>query len=170
MNETTLLIAFIAVTSVAIVIQMLMLVGMFFSVRKMSESVQALQRRMDEQVTPLVETVRAFVDENAPRIQTSIENITDTTALIRAQAIKVDQTISGIAEIASTQAANAGALAARTIHRLDSTASAVQHAVVTPVRRASALLEAVAIGIGDFAERQKAQRTKNTSASDEMFV
>jgi hypothetical protein len=41
---------------------------------------------------------------------------------------------------------------------VDSTADAVHHAVLTPVRRISALLEGVAAGIGQFAERQRARR------------
>jgi hypothetical protein len=74
MNETTLLIAFVAVTAVAVVLQMLILAGMYFTTRKASQRIDALSIRVNEQVLPLVEKVRAIVDTSAPQIQTVIAN------------------------------------------------------------------------------------------------
>jgi methyl-accepting chemotaxis protein len=158
MNETTILTVFVAVTAVAVVIQMLILAGMYLAVRKVTERVMALESKLDEQVVPLVGTVRTFVDESVPKLKTAVDNVVEASSVIRAQADKIDTTVTEITEIASTQAAHAGAVADRALRRVDSTADAVHHAVLTPVRRISALLEGVAAGIGQFAERQRARR------------
>ena len=78
MHETS-LIAFVAVTSVAVVLQTLILAGMYFSTRKMSQRMEALSTRVEEQVLPLVEKVRGIVDESSPKIQTVITNLVETS-------------------------------------------------------------------------------------------
>jgi methyl-accepting chemotaxis protein len=169
MNETTILIAFIAVTSVAVVLQTLILAGMYFSTRKMGQRMEALSTRVEEQVLPLVEKVRGIVDESAPMIHTVVTNLTETSNLVRAQAGQIDEAVTEIVGIARTQAGNAGELATRTMQRVDHAAEAVQHTVTSPMRHISALTEGVRTGIGEFMAGRKARRAKAVP-SDEMFI
>ncbi len=172
MNETTLLIAFVGVTSVAVVLQMLILFGMYLSTRKASKRIEALTTRVNEQVLPLVEKVRAIVDESAPQIQTVITNLTDTSTLVRKQAGQIDEAMTEMLGIARTQAGNAGALAARTMQRVDRTAEALQHTVccsASAVRQLSALMEGVMAGFGELAAGRKVRRSK-AEPTDDMFI
>jgi len=169
MNETTILIAFVAVTSVAVVLQTLILAGMFFSTRKMSQRMEALSVKVENDVLPLVATVRGIVDESAPKIQTVIRNVAETSDLVRAQAGHIDAAVTEIVDIARTQAGNAGVLAERTIQRVDHVAETIQHTVSSPMRHASALLEGVMAGFGEFVGGRKARRAKAVP-SDEMFI
>jgi hypothetical protein len=164
-----LLIAFIAVTSIAVVLQTLILAGMYFTTRKMSQRMEALSTRVEEQVLPLVEKVRVIVDESTPKIQTVITNLTETSTLVRTQAGQIDEAVTEIVGIARTQAGRADVLATRTMQRVDIAAEAVQHTVTSPIRHLSALMEGVAAGFGEFVGRAKAQRPK-ASPSDEMFI
>ena len=136
MNETTLLIAFIAVTAVAVVLQTLILAGIYASTRKASQHVDALANRVNEQVMPLVEKILGRVEESAPKVQTVIANLAETSDLVRLQAGKIDETITEIVGIARTQAGNADVLATRTMQRADVTAEALQHVVMSPLRQA----------------------------------
>jgi methyl-accepting chemotaxis protein len=169
MNETTILIAFVAVTSVAVVLQTLILAGMYFSTRKLTQRMQALSTRVEEDVLPLAATVRGLVDESAPKIQAVITNLSETSDLVRAQAGQIDQAVAEIVEIARTQAGNAGELAERTMQRMDQAAGALQHTVTTPMRYVSAVLEGVMAGFGEFVGGRKARRSKSVP-SDEMFI
>jgi len=169
MNETTLLIAFIAVTSVAVVLQTLILAGMYFSTRKMSKRMEALSTRVEEQVLPLVEKVRGIVDESTPMIRMVASNLAETSTLVRDQAGKIDEALSEFVGVARTQVANANVLAMRTMQRVDSTAEVMQHAVTSPVRHASALMDGIMAGLGQFLGGRKSRRAK-TSPSDEMFI
>jgi methyl-accepting chemotaxis protein len=176
MNETTLLIAFIAVTAVAVVLQTLILAGIFVSARKAGKQVEALATRVNEQVLPLVlkvlplvEKVLSRVDENAPKVQTVIANLAETSDLVRSQAGKIDEAITEIVGIARTQAGNVDVLATRTMRRADATAEAVQHVVMTPLRQVTALMEGVAAGMGNFVGGRKVRRDKPV-ATDDMFI
>jgi len=169
MNETTLLIGFIAVTSVAVLLQTLILAGMYSSTRKMSQRVDALSTRVEEQVLPLVEKVRSIVDESTPMIQTVVANLAETSTLVREQAGKIDEAITEIVGVTRIQVGNASVLATRTMQRVDITAEALQHTVTSPMRHLSALMEGVTAGFGEFLAGRKARRAKATP-SDEMFI
>lgn len=169
MNETTLLIAFIAVTAVAVVLQTLILAGIYASTRKASQHVDALANRVNEQVMPLVEKILGRVEESAPKVQTVIANLAETSDLVRLQAGKIDETITEIVGIARTQAGNVDVLATRTMQRADVTVEALQHVVMSPLRQASAVMEGVAAGLGSFMGSRKARRAKPGS-TDEMFI
>lgn len=169
MNETTVLIAFVAVTSVAVVLQTLILAGMYFSTRKMGKRMEALSAKVEDDVLPLVAKVRSIVDESAPKIQTVITNLEETSNLVRAQAGQIDEAVTEIVDIARTQAGNAGALAERTMDRVDHAAETLQHAVTSPMRKVSAVVEGVMAGFGEFVGGRKARRAKAVP-SDEMFI
>ena len=170
MNEQSLLIAFIAVTSVAVVLQTLILAGMFFSTRKMGQRIEALSTKVEEQVLPLVEKVRGIVDESAPQIQTVITNLTETSNLVRAQAGQIDETVTEIVSIARTQAGNAGELAERTMQRVDHAAGTVHNAVTAPLRQLSALVEGLVAGVTEFAGIRRVRRSTKAVPTDEMFI
>jgi hypothetical protein len=170
MNETSsLLIAFIAVTSVAVVLQTLILAGMYASSRKMGKRIEALSTRVEEQVLPLVEKVRGIVDESAPMVQTVIANLAETSKLVRAQAGQIDEAVTEIVGIARTQVANAAVLADRTMQRVDHAEEALHRAVTSPMRRLSALAEGVVAGFGEFVGKRKGRGDKKVP-SDEMFI
>jgi outer membrane murein-binding lipoprotein Lpp len=170
MNQTDMLTAFVAVTALAVILQMLILAGLYFSMRKTGERVTAMQAKLNEQLLPLLAKLRVIVDESAPKLQTTLENVAQTTTIVRAQAEKIDHAVTGAVQVASDQVHAAGELAARTMERVDDTAHAVQHAVIAPVRKLSALLGAVAVGFGDFSGRRKVDRTKSAVPKDQMFV
>jgi hypothetical protein len=170
MNQTALLTAFVGVTSVAVVLQMLILAGMYFATRKATQRIDALSIQVTEQVLPLVAKVRGIVDESAPAIKTVVTNVAETSTLVREQAGKISETVTEIVEKTRAQATQAEILATRTMQRVDLAAGAVQHAVLSPVRRLSALAEGVTAGIGEFVGRRKARRDKAGPTDDEMFI
>jgi ABC-type transporter Mla subunit MlaD len=169
MNEPTLLIAFIAMTSVAVVLQTLILAGMYVSTRKMSQRMEGLSTRVEEQLMPLVEKVRELVNDNAPMIHSTVANLTETSSLVRSQAVQIDEVMTEIVGIARVQAGRAGILATRTMQRVDVTAEALQHTALSPIRHASALMEGVAAGFHEFFSGRKDRRTKAVP-SDETFI
>jgi uncharacterized protein YneF (UPF0154 family) len=170
MNETTLLIAFIAVTAVAVVLQTMILGGMFVAMRKMIERTEALQVRINEQAVPLLEKIRGLVDESTPKIQTVIANVAETSDLVKSQAVKIDGAVTEFVGIARSQAEKANGLAGRTLERVDHTAAAIQNAVTTPVRHLSGLVEGVLAGLGQLAGVRREKRRTKAVPDDNMFI
>lgn len=170
MNETTLLIAFIAVTAVAVVLQTLILAGMFVAVRQMIGRTESVQKRVNEQLLPLLEKVRGLVDESTPKIQAVMTNVAETSELVKSQAVKIDGAVTGIVDLARSQAERANGLANRTLERVDHTAAAVQNAVTTPVRHISGLVEGVLAGITSLVGVKRERPRAKAVPNDDMFI
>ncbi len=168
MHETS-LIAFVAVTSVAVVLQTLILAGMYFSTRKMGRRMEALSSRVEEQVLPLVEKVRGMVDESAPKIQTVITNLAETSDAGTDASWPDRRSGHGDRRHRPGPGERADVLATRTMQRVDLTAEKLQHTVNAPVRHLSALMEGVTAGFSALMSGRKAQSNKAAS-SDEMFI
>jgi hypothetical protein len=163
------LIAFIAVTAVAVVLQTLILAGLFIAVLAMGKRMQAMQVKVNEQLLPLLEKARGLVDESTPKIQTVMTNLAETSDIVRAQAGKIDEAVTQMVGIARSQAVRVDSLATRTLERVDHAAAAVQNTVTVPVRKLSALMEGVMAGVGKLTGGGKARGGKAAS-SDEMFI
>ena len=178
MNQTTLLIAFIAVTAVAVVLQTLILAGMSIAVFQMGKRMKAMQSRVNDQVLPMMEKVHTLVDESVPKIQTVITNLTESSGVIRSQADKIDGVVTQIVESVRTQANRIDVLTTRTLERVDSTAATVQHTVTTPIRRIGGILDGVIAGVSSFAGKRKEARngkggvpTEDKAVpTEEMFI
>ena len=170
MNEQTLLIACIAVTSVAVVLQTAILFGMYLSTRKLSQRLTELSVKVETDVLPLAAKVRALVDENAPKVETVLANLAQTSDLVREQAVKIDAALTEVVTVARTQAANAGELAERTMQRVDHAAGTVHNAVTAPLRQLSALVEGLVAGVTEFAGIRRVRRSTKAVPTDEMFI
>jgi archaellum component FlaC len=178
MNLTTLLIVFIAVTAVAVVLQTLILAAVSIAVMRMGKRMQAMQSRVNDKLLPMMEKVQTLVDESVPKLQTVVTNLTESSGVIRSQADKIDGAVTQVVETVRNQATRFDTLSARTLERVDITAATVQNTVTAPIRRLSALLEGVMVGVGSFAGKRRETRSTRSAVptedkavpNEEMFI
>jgi ABC-type transporter Mla subunit MlaD len=129
-----------------------------------------VQKRVNEQLLPLLEKVRGLVDENTPKIQTVITNVAETSDLVKSQAVKIDGAVTEIMGLARSQAERANGLASRTMERVDRTAATVQNAVTTPVRHLSGLADGVLAGITQFIGMRRGRSRSKAVPDDDIFI
>lgn len=157
---TTLLIVAIAVIAVAVVLQTLILAGVGITVLKLGKRMEAMHAKVNDQVLPMVEKARTLVDQSIPKLETVVNNITESSAVVRSQADKIDGAVTQVVETVRKQAERIDLMTTRTLERVDSTAATVQNTVTTPIRRIGGVLEGVIAGVGKFAGRgRKETRT-----------
>ena len=170
MDLTTLLIVFIAVTAVAVVLQMLIMAGIGITVFKLGSRMQAMQAKVNDQVLPMVEKVHTLVDQSVPKLETVVNNITESSGVVRAQAEKIDGAVTQIVESVRKQAERIDVMTTRTLERVDSTAATVQNTVTTPIRRIGGVLEGVIAGVGSFAGKRKEKQTAKGVPTEDTAV
>ena len=119
---------------------------------------------MNEQLLPLLEKVRGLVDENTPKIQTVITNVTETSDLVKSQAVKIDGAVTETG-LARSQAGTPGWPphhgARGACHGLQHAVSAGAAYVGAGGRRSG--------GIRRISSGAKARRAK-AAPTDEMFI
>ncbi len=170
MNDT-LLGVFIAVTSVAVVIQAIILVALFFSVRKSSARMEALSTELKEKALPTIETVQNMVVELRPKIETMANNVSESTTLVRNQLTRLDATLTDVLDRTRLQVIRADELLNRTMDKVEETSEVVHKTVVSPLRQVSGLMTAITTGVEVFLG-QKRRQPKNGMGvpQDEMFI
>ncbi len=178
----TLLTAFIAVTAAAVVLQMLILLGMFLTMRKMAARVEALADKAEDtasvvqvRVLPLLENakvleeqVRGFVEKTRPQIETLIGNASQISTTARTTVDRVQVTVNDAIDRARLQVIRGDEMLTRTMNRVEETSEKVQHGVMSPVRQVSGILHGISTGVTAYLNQQK--RRRNGGPADEMFI
>jgi hypothetical protein len=170
--NSNLLLFFIAVESVAVVLQMLILGAIFFSVKRATSQAESIVLDLQRRTIPLVENARDIVADATPKLKQATSNLAEASETFRSQA----ETLGNIAVEIGVRARNKIALAddmvTRTLERVERTTGAVQNSVLSPVRTVNGILQGLSVGIGAFLNQKRNAKPENRrSNSDEgMFV
>jgi hypothetical protein len=170
MNDN-LLTFFIAVTAIAVVIQMGILVGLFIAMRKSTAKMEALATEVTTKTLPTVETLQAMLVELRPRIEVISVNFEESSNMVRNQLARVDATLTDVLDRTRLQVIRADELLNRTMDKVEETSEAVQKTVISPLRQVTGLMTAISTGVEVFFG-QKRRQPKNGSGvpQDEMFI
>jgi hypothetical protein len=164
-----LLIAFIAVTAAAVLLQAGILAGMYFAVRKTSARVELLAEEVKTKVLPTAELAHTMISDLRPKIETLMDNVSVSSSTVRAQVERVDATLTDIVDRTRLQVIRADEFVTSTMDKLEETREAVQRTVVSPVRHVSGLLHGLTVGVEAFFSRRRG-RSSVTVPQDEMFI
>ncbi len=169
----TVLVIFVAVTSIAVVIQMGILIALYVSFRKTAAQMESIALDVQRRATPVLDVAREILDvareiltDAAPKIKEVAGNLAETSAVVREQAQQLNVTMAEVVERARLQIIRADEMLTRTID----TAGKVQHTVLSPVRRISSIAQALSAGLGAFLHRRPSHSGERGSSNDGMFV
>jgi hypothetical protein len=167
--ENNLLTIFIVVTALAVVLQALVLLGMFLALRKTSAKVESLAEEVKTKVLPTAELAHSMMTELRPKIVNVVDNVSVSTTMLRTQLERVDATLTDIVDRTRLQVIRADEFVTTTMDKIEETREAVQRTVVSPVRHISGLMHGVTAGVEAFFSRRRSRSSGNVP-QDEMFI
>ncbi len=169
--DDTLLRIFIAVTTVAVVLQTLILAGLYFAVRKSSAKMEALATEVTSKALPTMETVQNMLVELRPKIDVISVNAAESSNLVRNQLARIDATLTDALDRTRLQVIRADELLNRTMDKVEETSEVVHKTVISPLRQVNGLMSAISTGVEVFLG-QKRRHPKNGAGvpQDEMFI
>lgn len=175
--DDNLLRIFIAVTSIAVLIQAGILVGLFLTVRKSTAKMEALAEEVKGKAMPLIQTVQASVVELRPQIEQITAkvaeisaNVADSTTTVKNQINRIDATITDTLDRARLQVIRADELLSKAIDKVEETTEAVQRTVTSPLRQVNGIVAAIHTGVEVFMGQKKRPRNGAGAPQDEMFI
>jgi hypothetical protein len=167
--DNTLLTIFVVVTACAVLLQALILVGMFIAMRKTSAKMESLAEEVKTKVLPAAELAQSMMTELRPKIVTLVDNVSVSTTVLRTQMERMDATLTDIIDRTRLQVIRADEFVNSTMDKLEETREAVQRTVVSPVRHISGLMHGVTAGVEAFFSRRRDRESVNVP-QDEMFI
>ena len=170
MNDN-LLIAFVAVTAGAVVLQALILGALYLAVRKSTAKMEALAIEVKSKALPTMETVQSMLVEMRPKIEVMSTNVQESSTLVRNQLVRIDAALTDALDRTRLQVIRADELLNRTMDKVEETSEVVHKTVISPLRQVNGLMAAISTGIDVFLG-QKRRQPKNGAGvpQDEMFI
>jgi len=170
MNSTALTV-FIAVTSVAVVLQMAILLGLYLTVRRTSAQMESVALDFQRRVVPIIENTRDVLADATPKLKEITSNLTEVSDTLKKQAATLGDAAVEMAVRARNKVAQADDMITHTLERVERTTGAVQNSVLSPVRRVNGLLQGISVGIGAFLNQKRERTEGERRTNDEgMFI
>lgn len=175
-NTLTLLTIFIAVTALAVLIQMGILIGMFLTMRKTSARVEALADEVNRRGLPVLDSLHTILLESRVNVGNITSNLAVATADIQKQVAHMNEVLDDVVDRARLQVIRGDQIVGRTLDKVEETTEMVHDTVLSPVRRLSALMEGVSAGLEYFFGRRGGRRPAppggavRSSQEEEMFI
>jgi hypothetical protein len=164
MDQLTLLTVFVGVATVALVLQLATLFGIYKASNGMNEKVQQLMPKVEG----LIETSRRTVEESRVQIVDITSKTSDILDTARRQLQKVDEVLDDATARARVQMDRAEMVLDDAMTRTQQTVAMVNNGIVKPVRE----IQGVAAGLRTailFLTRGRPNPTRATS-DEEMFI
>jgi|SRR5438270_4643877 len=170
--NSNLLTVFIAITSVAVVLQMLILLGLYLTVRRSTAQAESIALDFQRRAIPILENTRDILADATPKVKEITSNLTEVSVTLKRQAESLGNTAVDMALRAKNKVAQADDMLTRTLERVEKTTGAVQNSVLSPVRHVNGVLQAISVGIGAFLNQKRGVRNERqrTTNDEGMFV
>jgi hypothetical protein len=176
--DDTLLKLLIAVTALAVAVQAVILVALYFAVRKSSAKMEALATEVKSKALPTMDTVRSTMEtvqsmlvELRPKIDVMSTNFSESSTLVRNQLGRIDATLTDALDRTRLQVIRADELLNRTMDKVEETSEIVHKTVISPLRQVNGLMTAISTGVEVFLGQKRRHRKNGAGVpQDEMFI
>lgn len=165
---------FTAVTTAAVVLQMLILAGMYFAIRQLSTHLKSAADEVKSQVSPLIENGQALqadfkrlLETSSPKIELVLDNAAAITTTAHSGIGRVETTLNDVLDRARLQIIRADEMVTRAMDQVENTTEKVAHSVTSPVKHATGIVQGITTGFGAYFGQK---RPRDRGPSDEMFV
>ncbi len=160
---------FVALTALALLLQAGVLLAIFLTLRQMSEATRGLQRRMEEQVSPILDNVDEITTTVRDSSRSVLEDLAGLSRDARRQVQKFDELTDELADRVRLQIIRLDQLLSQALSNLERAGTAVRENVVGPVREATAVIQGVRAAIDFLAARRERHRGRQQS-DEELFI
>jgi hypothetical protein len=169
--DDTLLRFFIAATTLAVLVQAGILIGLYVAMRKSSAKMEALVAEVKGKALPTMDTVQSMLLELRPKIEAVTTHVAESSQLVRNQLGRIDATLTDTLDRTRLQVIRADELLNRTMDRVEETSDAVHKTVLSPLRQVNGLMAAISAGFDVFlGQRKRHSRNGSGAPQDEMFI
>ena len=167
-----LVVIFIGLTTVAIVVQVCVLGGIFISIKKMASNVERLRFDMDKKIDPALTEFRDVLGDAKHllgSLHAAAENFAGISETVRYQVERVNAVIEDTTDRARDQIARADEVVADAIQKMEATSAVVQQNVLAPIREVSALIRGVSGGL-QFLFAGRKNQVDAVHQDEELFI
>ena len=164
MESQTIQLAVLVVAAMAVLLQAIVLVAIFFTLRSAARSLHEQVEDLRSTLKPLLDRTKELVTRVAPKLEAATDDLAATAHDLRSKTVDVQASAAEIVDRVRHQAERLDAMASRILNGVDQAASFVADAIGKPMRQFAALL-ASARAVIDTLRGAPGPRSVGSSAS-----
>jgi methyl-accepting chemotaxis protein len=170
-----LLIVFIVITGCAVVLQALILFGMYLAMKQSQRRMESLANRVEGSVLPAVEQARDILTDTAPRIKQLASDVQEIGATVKNQVQRMDVVVTDLVDRTRLQAIRVDEMVTSTLDKVEQAATVintVSSIVGAPARRATGIMQGISVAVSSILQhrrRAQAQRRQGQQ-EEELFI
>lgn len=163
---------FSIVAAVALVVQVVILTALFFQLRRTTENVNRLVGDLQSRIGPMLTRVQILLEDTQPKISGMVNDAAHIVYLARGQAQKVDRVFTEAADHLRGQLVHADRILTGTLEAVEEAGAQFKHSFWRPVRKASALVQGIKVGLDLLRSRRSRSRgdEPREQQEEELFI
>ncbi|MFI5173847.1 MAG: hypothetical protein ACHQKY_03250 [Terriglobia bacterium] len=165
--------ALVIVVSVAILVQVGILYGIFQAMSRLNQQVTTARESFDRSKEPLLDDIKTLLNQsielvsNLNRISGDFTKISSTA---RNQVEKVDFLVSETTDLARNHMRRLDVIVTEAIDHIERTTKVVQSNILAPVREVSAVIKGVKMGLEFLATKRQPSPVDKATQDEAMFI
>ena len=175
LDTQTLVLAVVAVTALAVLLQAIILLAIFIAVRKAARSLKEEAEDLRSSLMPIIYNTRDLFTRLAPKVEATVTDVAEMTHGLRESSAEVRSTVAHVLVRVNRQANRVDGMLTSILDTIDRASGFVTDAVSRPMRQLSRLLASAKAIVESLRSSESAPREIRThgdpSSSDkDMFV
>jgi len=161
--------AFIVVATIAIVVQMAILLAMFIQMRAAMRQFMRIASDLQARIDPILLRINNILADSEDRIASIMGDAAELTRVARTQAQKVDRLFTEAVERLRIQVIRADQILTGTLEVIEEAGSTFRRKLWEPIQQASAMMKGLKAGL-DFIRGQKRPKSEDATQDEELFI
>jgi hypothetical protein len=162
--------AFIVIAAVAIVIQMAILLAMFFQVRTAIEQFTRIATDLQNRIDPILLRTSRILEDSEDRIASIMGDAAEITRVARGSAQKIDRVFTDAVERLRVQIIRADHILTGTLEVVEESGTKFRRTLWTPIQQASAILKGMKVAIDMLRGQNRRPEPDSATADEELFI
>jgi hypothetical protein len=162
--------AFIVIAAVAIVIQMAILLAMFFQVRTAIEQFTRIATDLQNRIDPILLRTSRILEDSEDRIASIMGDAAEITRVARGSAQKIDRVFTDAVERLRVQIIRADHILTGTLEVVEESGAKFRRTLWTPIQQASAILKGMKVAIDMLRGQNQRPEPDSATADEELFI
>ncbi len=158
---STLFLIFTIAVVVSVVIQGAVFLGLYIAVSKALTKITGITQDLTTKANPIIADVRSIVSDVTPKVKTISGNLVDISETVKGQTKHVNSTVDDVVDKTRAQASKVDEMVSAVLDSISHAGTTVQEGVTKPVRKVSAVVTGLRVGL----ETLFSARTAKTGAN-----
>jgi hypothetical protein len=170
LDTQTVMLAFVIVTALAVLLQTILLLAIFLTIRKTATSVASQVNEIRSVVIPVVQSTRDLLRRLTPKVESTVDDLADVANIWRAQSAEMQTSIHEILEKLRQQSVRVDQMLSTALNSVDRVGGYVADAVSRPVRQITGVLNAFKAITESLRNSSARTRQKKQANDGDTFV